>query len=286
MTRGSGQSNIHFPSHRQQIDRLGPKFRELQRVFGAQRAELRQDPGLEPERVLVLETVDGVEDFIKAVRRIPGMEWMAEWEEEAIDPDENFYKETDPEGALRGRLYLVMFNREAMNQLVRLWNTYRRSPTERLAQGLNKWRNVFARLRDLRFWDSRDRVDQNLVHFWEGQLAGRKERIAFKAELWFSASPEKRLRNQRTVELLVREEGGQISAEAVMPEIAFHALAGELPPQAARRIIDLQETRFSAATKSCSSARLARVQLYYPVTNQRDHRRGGIGPCRSTASRL
>ena len=53
--------------------------------------------------------------FIKAVRRIPGMEWMAEWEEEAIDPDENFYKETDPEGALRGRLYLVMFNREAMN---------------------------------------------------------------------------------------------------------------------------------------------------------------------------
>src|SRR5467141_4183973 len=107
MKKSGGQSDLHLPSHRQQTQRLTPKFDQLRQAFEAERAQLRQDPGLEPERVLVLETVDGVEEFVRAVRRTPGMEWLGEWEEEDIESDGDFYRESDPERALRGRLYLV-----------------------------------------------------------------------------------------------------------------------------------------------------------------------------------
>src|SRR5690348_17534350 len=41
---------------------------------------------------------------------------------------------------------------------------------------------------------------------------------------------------------LVREEGGTILAQAVIPEVGFHSMAGELPSLAARRIADLEQT--------------------------------------------
>ncbi len=243
MNRVGGQSNVHFPSHRQQTQRLGPKFEQLRQAFEGERAQLRQDPGLEPERVLVLETVDGIEEFVRAVRLTPGMEWLCEWEEENIESDEDFYQESDPERSLRGRLYLVMSNQQAMDELIRMWNRYQRSPIQQFARGLNKWRQIFARLRDIRFWDERDRMDRNLLRFWEEQFAGQTQNVGFRAELWFSASPQKRLASQRLVEQLIREEGGRILAQAVIPEIGFHSIAGELPALAARRIANLEQTR-------------------------------------------
>lgn len=243
MKRSGGQSNLHFPTHRQQARRLGPRFERLRQAFEAERAELRLDPGLEPERVLVMETIEGVEEFIRAVRRTPGMEWLGEWEEEATEPDEYFYMEPEPERPLRGRLYLVMSNQRALEELVNLWNRYRRNPKQKFAHGLNKWRNIFRQLRDIRYWEARDRVDLNLVRLWEEQLERNRDHLVFKAELWFSSSEEKRRRNQDTLEQLVREEGGRVLGQVVIPEIAFHALAGELPAAAAGRLIHLEPTR-------------------------------------------
>jgi len=210
MKKSGGPSSIHFPSHARQTRIFGPKFRQLQQTFAGERAELRLDPGQEPERVLVLETVDGVEAFMQAVRRIPGMEWLGEWEEDAIAPDDDFYIEEAPEKPLRGRLYLIMFNDRALNELVSLWNRFRRNPNEKFARGLNRWRAIFARLHDLRFWNERDRLDPGLMRFWEEQLARQRERLVVKVELWLSASEDKRTSNQRVVENMVREEGGRI----------------------------------------------------------------------------
>jgi hypothetical protein len=44
-----------------------------------------------PEEVFVLETVDTVERFIRAVERLPGMEWLGEIEAEDIPPDDDFF---------------------------------------------------------------------------------------------------------------------------------------------------------------------------------------------------
>jgi hypothetical protein len=96
-----GPSDIHFPSHRDQTGRLVPRFQELQRAFEAERALLQLHPGRQPERVLVLEIIGQIDAFVKAVKRIPGMEWLGEWEEEGIESDEYFYIEGEPENVGR-----------------------------------------------------------------------------------------------------------------------------------------------------------------------------------------
>lgn len=238
-----GPSRIHFPGHRAQAARLGPKFQALQDAFEAERAQLRLDPGREPERVLVLETVGQIDDFVKAVRRTPGMEWLGEWEQEAIEADEYFYVEDHPERTLGAKLYLIMSNQQAMEQLVRLWDHYRRDPRRKVDLGLNKWRNVFAQLRDIRFWDERDRVSPGLIQFWSEQLENNRDQLYFKAELWFSVREEKRIADQAAVTELLREQGGRVLAQAVIPQIAFHAIAGQVPAGSARRIIERANVR-------------------------------------------
>src|SRR5271154_4250355 len=93
--KGGGNTELHLPDHLRQTRRLAPQFRQLAHALDAQRAELRLDPGQEPERVLVLETVDGVDEFVRAVQRIQGMEWLGEWEVDAIEPDNDFYVESE-----------------------------------------------------------------------------------------------------------------------------------------------------------------------------------------------
>lgn len=243
LKKSGGPSSIHFPSHRDQTRRLAPRFQELQRAFEAERAELRLHPGREPERVLVLETIGQIDAFVKAVRRTPGMEWLGEWEQESIEGDEYFYVEDHPERALSAKLYLIMSNQQAMEELVRLWNRYRRDPNQRLEQGLNKWRHMFAQLRDIRFWDERDRVSPSLIRLWNEQLENNRDLLFFKAELWFSSREDKRIADQAIVEQLVREQGGRVLAQAALPQIAFHAIAGQLPANSARRIVDLANIR-------------------------------------------
>ena len=193
--------------------------------------------------MLVLEVIGQIDAFVNAVKRIPGMEWLGEWEEEGIESDEYFYIEGEPERTLGGNLYLIMSNQQAMDELVRLWNRYRRNPGQKFDHGLNKWRHIFAQLKDVRFWDERDRVSPALIGYWTEQLENNRDRLYFQVELWFSAREDKRNADQAFVEQLVREEGGRVVAQAVLPQIAFHAVAAEVPANAARRIINLAQTR-------------------------------------------
>src|SRR6266478_2291019 len=249
MNRSGGRSDIHFPSHARQTRLLGPKFQDLVHAFAQHRAELRLDPGIEPEKVLVLETVDGVDEFMRAVARIPGMEWLGEWDEEGIPADDDFYSERDPERPLRGRVYLMMFNQRALDELVSLWNRYRRNPNQQFPRGLNRWREVFGRLRNIRYWNETDRVDPGLARFWETQLAAHRNTVVVKVELWFSTNEQKRVQSQRVVEELLREQGGRLLGQAVIPEITFHAIAAEIPAQSARRLIDLEQTRLAVCDR-------------------------------------
>ena len=100
---------LHWPSHDRQGARLSPVFARLQAAFDAHRVELQQTtPGIDPEQVLVIETVDGVEDFANAVRRIKGLEWMGEIATDEITPDADFFDPSDERKKLSGRFYLVM----------------------------------------------------------------------------------------------------------------------------------------------------------------------------------
>lgn len=70
-----GAGKVTMPPPQRQAQRLEFKVSGIDRYFSRRSVELRSGPaGAEPEDVLVLETIGTVEDFIRAVNRIPGMD--------------------------------------------------------------------------------------------------------------------------------------------------------------------------------------------------------------------
>ncbi|MBI5416553.1 S8 family peptidase [Candidatus Poribacteria bacterium] len=82
-----GSEYYHQPTFQEQKDRLTPQFESMNQSF------ISATPGgIEPESVLVIETIGKIDDFQRAVRAIPGLEWLAEIDEEEIASDEVFYQ--------------------------------------------------------------------------------------------------------------------------------------------------------------------------------------------------
>ncbi|HCO94819.1 MAG TPA: exopolyphosphatase [Phycisphaerales bacterium] len=82
-----GSPNYHFPSLDRQKDRLTTQFQSMHQSFVTD-----TEAGIEPEYVLVMETIGKIEDFSRAVRAIDGLEWLAEIDKDEIEPDEDFYQ--------------------------------------------------------------------------------------------------------------------------------------------------------------------------------------------------
>jgi hypothetical protein len=93
--------------------------------------------------VIVLETVGSISDFFNAVRRIGGMEWLAEIDEE-MAADKDFYRPDKQDATVGGRLFLVMANRAALDELLRLWAAYQAHPERKFEWGFDKWRQYSA----------------------------------------------------------------------------------------------------------------------------------------------
>ncbi len=134
--RAGGGGGHHLPDRARQAERLAPKFEALQQALDARRVRLQAaSHDLVPEEVVVLETVGATENFIRAVEKIPGMEWLAEIEEPDIPPDEDFFKVTQgkprPDKTLRGRLFMVFTNQDALRQMLSLWNAWPERPRSR-----------------------------------------------------------------------------------------------------------------------------------------------------------
>lgn len=84
--QGFGSDSYHYPAFQEQKDRLTPQFESMYQSFIADTTT-----GIEPELVLVIETIGKIEDFQRAVSAIPGLEWLAEIDEEEMEPDEDYY---------------------------------------------------------------------------------------------------------------------------------------------------------------------------------------------------
>src|SRR5205809_6035211 len=83
---------VRLPSPGHQRDAYGPLFRRLRDVLSREKdgLALREDPSsLAPDRVIVFEIAGTIQNFLKAIARIDGLEFMAEYED-AFEPDENF----------------------------------------------------------------------------------------------------------------------------------------------------------------------------------------------------
>lgn len=228
---GGGPGGARRPERRRQVERITPRFEILQRSFAARSAELRPGiVGAEPEQVIVLETVGTVADFINAVRRIEGMEFLGEFDEDDIPADEDFYHESDPDKQLSGTVYLVLTNQEAMDELTRLWRRFQESPDEPWDYGLTKFRELFDLLRDIRPWGPEDRLQgTGVLEDWRARVAEDVESVPVEIELWYRIDPDQREIAQRQVTAELEAAEGELVTSVVVSEIRYHALLARLP---------------------------------------------------------
>jgi hypothetical protein len=216
-------------------------FNQLQSAF----VEIQPTAaGVDPEQVLVIETIGGVENFTNAVKRIEGFEWMGELEEDEISPDEDFFDEANPDKELSGRLYLVMTNQRALEAMLSLWQRYQANSAVEFDRGLNKFKDVFKSLKTIRRWGIQDRLlETGVLEEWREFLQHNGNQVVrFEVELWFRNMPDKRQSSQTQVSSLIAELGGKILGQCVLPEIAYHAFLAELPADAIQNIISNQNT--------------------------------------------
>lgn len=157
--RSSRGGKLHIPDHQRQAKRLSPQFNRLQEAMNNRRIALQDNPiGIEPEKVLVLETVGSIDDFFKAVRKIDGLDWLAEIEVDEILPEHGFEDEKNPDKQLNGRIFMIMTDQLALQQMISLFNKWQKNRNVTFDRGLAKWKDAFNHLKEIRTWDARDRI--------------------------------------------------------------------------------------------------------------------------------
>ncbi len=241
--KGFPPDKSHLPSRGRQAERLTPRFTVLQEAMDARRARLRtESSGVIPEEVIVLETIGPVDDFIVAVRNVRGLEWLGEIEEEDIPPDDDFFI-ADHEGCprtdklLRGRLFLILSNQQALQQMLSLWSSWKAG--QGLPRGFGKWDALFSQLRDVRIWDLRDRLyETGVLDDWKERVEHNAELIPCEIELWFRADHRRRRAARDRVAAIVQSMQGVVQSEAFIEEIGYHALLTQLRIGSVRPLIE------------------------------------------------
>lgn len=172
-------NNLKRPPRDRQIVRIGPTFDRLRQTLGSSSdvMSLREDPtSIAPERALVFEVAGSIANFYETVRKIEGLEFLAD-EETEFEPDEDFAQldtrrgregESRMEKMVGGRLYLAMPDGTALKQLLSLWDRWQRGET--LERGFTPWSGVFDQLRKLRSWGPQDRIPEETIAYWRAKL--------------------------------------------------------------------------------------------------------------------
>lgn len=241
-----GPSKVRLPSRQRQVARLSRAIRDLGRAISADEASLGAVPGWAPERVLVLEIADSVEDFVRAVQRVPGLDLLFEFEERDVPIDDDFYDTREDRESIGGMLYLLMATQDGVRELAGLWRTYQEEGE--WPYGQTKFRDVFARLRNIRPWGIQDWLGQSgLLEDWAIRSEQEESKLPAEVELWYRGDVSGRERAARQVQTLVEERGGSVLKERVIPEIGYHALLVEFAPEDVGMLREPEEVRLLRA---------------------------------------
>jgi hypothetical protein len=184
---------------------------------------------------VVFDLVGTVEDFARAVSQVPGLEFLAEIEDEEVEPDEDFHfvRDGQPTDApVSETLYMVMSNAQAVTELISLFGRWQADPTEQFARGLNPLRSVFAQLRSVRRWGPQDRVrETGLLDVWREDVAvvGSSGSTRVEIEFWFRDDERHRTEAQTQVAQLIEGAGGRVITSAIVETVDYHGMLAELP---------------------------------------------------------
>lgn len=231
------------PAGRRQRRRLEERYQHLWRALnGDGLMALRRDPAsIAPERAIVFEIAGNVASFYKAVRKIPGLSFVAEDDFE-FAPDYDFTmlddeQLPDADSLVEGRMYLAMPTEAALREILRLYRLWRRG--RKLDRGFTPWRDVFANLKDMRPWGPQDRIPDDAIKVWREEIAdaGVTE-VRVEAELFYQDNVRDRAAALASLEEAAEELDGEIITSSVIPGIQYHAALVSLPPQGVQQLID------------------------------------------------
>lgn len=226
--RHGGGRPPQIPDAQRQAGRLAPQFQRLHQAMDRQRIVLQDNSlGLQPEQALVLETIGPIQNFIKAVKKVQGLEWLGEFELDDITPEHGFEDEENPEKQLSGQLFLVMTDQRALRELLSLFDDW---PKKQFPRGLTPWKHAFAHLRTIRPWDAEDRIrDTGLLEDWRERIEHGQQVVPFEVELWFRENTTRQQLAEAYLADVVGSLGGQVIQRCIVPEIAYHGILGNIP---------------------------------------------------------
>jgi hypothetical protein len=252
---GGGGDAPRGPRKSRQIVRLDPAFEALARALARRQGALQAEAsGAMLEQVLVIETNGTVKELYETVTSTPGLAWLAEEDLRDLPPDEDFFITNKPQKSVGAQLYLLLFNQEAIANLLSLWKTWSSQPRARLPADFRAWAKVFAKLRTIRPWSVRDRLQETRVlDAWRDRVAAGYETVTVEIELWFRA-PDRRAMGERRVREYVNRARGSVTGMCVVEEIAYHALVVRLPIRTVETILEDPEVELL----QCEDVRLLR----------------------------
>ena len=204
-------SYVTYPESHRQIQRLTPKFDALQNTLEHMRMQLHDIPYAQnPEKVLVIEVVGSVSNFINAAVRVEGLEWMGEIDVDGIQGDEYFYDRRQGHDLISGKLYLVSTNSRALEEVISLWRLYKDDPNVVFRRGFTPFKHLFAHLKDIHPWGIQERFHETgMIDVWRENLEINPDRsVRFEVELWYRENPVVRDNAFAKVSQLITSLGG------------------------------------------------------------------------------
>lgn len=242
-------SRAKKPDYARQFNRLQPTFAVLQSAFEQKNVRIQDSPvGINPDFALVFEIIGSADNFYTAVKHCEGLEWMFDQECDSFDPDDDFYEVDKITGEksdeqLSGKLYCVMTNQQAMNQMLSLWQRHKNGETDVFQRGFAGVRDVFTNIKNIRRWNAQDRIAETFaLEYWRENLAFDGDiSIPFEIEIFYRAEVEKRQTAVRTISYEVVQLGGNVNQECVIEGISYHAMLVELPRNGIERLVNNYE---------------------------------------------
>lgn len=234
-----------FPSPQKQYSRLQPQFQVLQTAFKQKSVTLQQtSAGIDPEFALVFEIIGTVDNFYTAVRHTEGLEWLFDCELEPIESDEEFYSLSEDgdksNELLEGKLYCVMSNQNALEQLLSLWERYQNGETNIFQRGFAGLRDVFTHIKKIRKWGPEDRIaETHVLEYWRESLSLDGDiPIPFEIELFFRNERRKRNSAFEVIQKEINILGGRVLQECVLGEVCYHGVLVELPRKSIENLMN------------------------------------------------
>ena len=235
-----------LPSAARQQERLGEQLARL--VDGLKTASLQQTAvGGTPGKVLVVEVAGSESAFVQSASRLSkkvrGLQWLAEWADDNIDADDDFFT-VDKAGnrldrPLAKRLYLMAASQEGLAGLLRLWDRWQAGAGQALAPPYGAFQDFFRSIVTIRWWNHHDRLDESgLVEAWRLDLANRpNESVLCEIEAWSAGALSVDTELRRAAKQAVVAVGGTVKRELLIPEIHYNGLLIEVPADVAAQLI-------------------------------------------------